>query len=182
MSRSDGLDAYENKLARRARGKYVTMTADTKEIDRFIKAISGDKEGRKVTRNAAIAALELFNIETGKEAADLNLKKSGKGWRKTLSKLSAYKTKASAKSDGSFKAKTGINYKKAVLRVSHLVERGFQHFRAGKVPGNWFRQQAYDKNRDKVMSNFMRNLTWGWGQVAKTGKAPTFSKIRKRFQ
>ena len=182
MSRSDGLHAREDALARRARGRYVGFTSDTRQIDSFIKAVSGNREGRKVTRSAARAALEIFNVETGENAADLNLNPSGKQWRKTLKRSSSYAYKISAKNNGSFSAFTGVNYKKAVLRISHLVERGFQHFRAGKVGGNWYRFQAFAQKRDEVLSKFMRNLMWGREQVGKTGKAPTAAQIRRNFQ
>ena len=166
----------------RKHSKFVGFSADTRQVKDFIKGISGSKEGRKVTRAAARAALEIFNVETGDNAGKLNLKSSGKGWRKLLKKKSSYLYKISARNDGSFKAVTGINYKKAVLRVSHLVERGFQHSKAGKVTGTWYRFKAYEDNQQKVMQMFMRNLKWGWTQTAKTGKAPSASQIRKNFK
>ena len=182
VSWSDGVQAYEDARSRRGAGKLVGFVADTTEINRFVKAVSGDKEGRKVIRNASRAALEIFNVETGDNAAALNLKPSGKQWRKTLKKKASYLYRISAPKSGRFSAKTGINYKKAVLRVSHLVERGFQHFRAGKVTGNWFRYEAFEQNRERVMREAVRNMKWGWEQVAKTGKAPTAAQTRKHFK
>jgi hypothetical protein len=163
-----------------AGSKWVGFTADTKQIQKQIDELTKGQQGRKVVREASKAALQIFNKETAENATKLNLKPSGKGWRKMLKKDSSYKYKASAKNTGTFSAVTGINYKKAVLRISHLVERGFQHFKAGKVSGNWFRMNAFKDNRDKFYDLFSSHMQWGMEQVIKTGKAPSASKMRKR--
>ena len=162
--------------------KFVGFGADTKSLQKQVKGMVGSQQGRKVVREASKAALQIFNQETGENAAALNLKPSGKGWRKLLKKDKAYKYKASAQATGYFSAATGINYKHATLRISHLVERGFQHFRAGKVSGNWFRMEAFQDNKKKVFARFSDNMAWGMEQVNKTGKAPSASKMRKRFK
>tara|TARA_R110001632_G_scaffold67839_1_gene159389 strand:+ start:128 stop:676 length:549 start_codon:yes stop_codon:yes gene_type:complete len=180
-----GIDDFHLRAAEKRRNgsnRFVGFQAETSELRRFINAVSGDKEGRKVIRNASRAALEVFNDATAERAGKLPLKKSGKGWRKMLKKRSSYLYKLSATSVGKFSAETGINYKKATLRISHLVERGFRHFTAGKVSGNWFRMEAYVMNRERVMRETVRNMQWGWEQVAKTGKAPTAAQTRKNFK
>ena len=166
---------------RQGAGRWVGFGADTKGLQKMVKSMVGSQQGRKVVREASKAALTLFNIETGDNAAKLNLKPSGKGWRKLLTKAKAYKYKASAKASGQFSAATGINYGYAILRVSHLVERGFQHFRAGKVSGNWFRMDAFRAKKQQVFNRFAANMAWGFDRMNKTGKAPSASQMRKRF-
>ena len=166
---------------RRGAGKFVGFGADTKSLQKQVNRMVSSQQGRKVVREASKAALQLFNKETGKNAADLNLKPSGKGWRKLLAKDKAYKYKASATASGHFSAVTGINYGYAVLRISHLVERGFQHFRAGKISGSWFRQNAFQEKKQEVFDRFQGNMGWGLDILNKTGKAPSASKMRKRF-
>ena len=151
------------------------------QLRRQIDSLSKGKEGRKVIRAASRAALEVFNMETADNAAELNLKPSGKGWRKALKKKGNYKYSYNVTSGAAFTASTGINYKKnPILAVSHLVERGFNHFKAGRIAGEWYRYDAYEDNYKRIMSNMKNNLIWGWEQVVKTGRAPTASKMRKR--
>ena len=163
--------------------KYVGFSnVDSKRLQKQVKSMVDSKQGRKVVREASKAALQIFNKETAKNAAALDLKPSGKGWRKLLQKDSSYKYKASAKANGSFSASTGINYAKAVLRISHLVERGFRHFKAGKISGNWFRMDAFRDKKQAVFNRFYNNMAWGYDRMNKTGKAPSASQMRKRFK
>jgi hypothetical protein len=166
---------------RQGAGRWVGFGADTKSLQKMVKGMVGSQQGRRVVREASKAALEIFNVETGKNAAALNLKPSGRGWRKLLTKRKAYKYKASATASGHFSAATGINYGYAILRISHLVERGFQHFRAGKVGGNWFRMDAFREKKQEVFNRFAANMAWGFDRMNKTGKAPSASQMRKRF-
>ena len=165
----------------RVRRGWLGFGADNRKLEQQIKSMANGQQGRKAIREASKAALQIFNKETGKNAAALPLKESGKGWRKLLLKDKAYKYKASAHSTGYFSAVTGINYKHAALRISHLVEMGFRHFHAGKVTARRFRAEAFKTEKPKVMRRFSENLTWAYEQISKTGKAPTASKMRKRF-
>jgi len=180
MSMIDDMQ-LQGRDRRQGAGRFVGFGADTRKLQKQVKSMVDSQQGRKVVREASKAALTLFNIETGKNAAALNLKPSGKGWRKLLQKASSYKYKASATATGHFSAATGINYAKAILRISHLVERGFQHFRAGKVGGNFFREGAFRTEKKNVLRRFSANMTWGYAQLQKTGKAPSASQMRKRF-
>ena len=176
----DGVDREERRRGRGNPG-FVGFGADTTELRRFIKAVKGDKQGRKVVREGSKAALSLFNEETKANVKELPLKKSGKGWRKAMQAKGAYKYKASCNPKGYFEAKTGINYKKKpILAVSHLIEYGFEHPQAGWVEGTWYRWEAFQAKKKEVMKTAVENMKWGWQQVAKTGKAPNQGKYLKR--
>ena len=176
----DGVEAYERKRSRATAG-YLGFGADTRELQRFIDVVSHDAKGRRVVRNAATASLQLFNVAAGKNAKELPLKKSGKGWRKKIAAKGSYKYEAKCQPSGFFHAVTGINYRKhPILSVSHLVEAGFNHPHTGWVEGNWYRWEAFKKNRQRVMHDAVEGMRWGWLQVAKTGKVPSIAKIRNR--
>lgn len=152
-----------------------------RELQRTIDKITKGPAGRKVLRNASRAALEVFNVETGDEAGKLKLKKSGKGWRKALTKLGNYKYYISARNSATFTAATGVNYKKAkVLNVTHLVEQGFKHFKIGKISGHWFRHGAFEKNYKRIMNSLKDNIAWGMNTYIRSGKVPSASQMRKR--
>ncbi len=174
--------AMQAEARKRGAGKFVGYSGNLGELRSQLRAITDSKEGRKLTREAAKAALVKFNIETGKNAAALNLKPSGKAWRKKLQQLTSYRYKGQARRGGYFGAQTGINYAKAkakVLKISHLVEQGFQHFRAGKISGNWFRKDAFHDAYGEVEERFATYVEWGWQQLVNTGKAPTAKQMRK---
>jgi len=173
-------------LRRRGRGYGPNRTAIyvddslNKSLNRLVRAYNGSSAGRKVIRNAYRSGLEVFNQETGEEAAKLNLKKSGKGWRKLIKKRGSYGYKVQVLK-ATAKAWTGINYKKNKnLRISHLIDRGFKHISGKTVGGNWFRRKAFNKARRKVFKTITDNLMWGMQQVSMTGKAPSASQMRKR--
>ena len=73
------------------RQSYMTGTVDTRKLDKMLNELQLEgREGKKVIRQSCRVALELINEETSKQALQLNLKPSGKGWRKALKKKSAF--------------------------------------------------------------------------------------------
>ena len=182
MSMSDGLNAREDAISKRlGLHRMLTVVADTSELKRMSDMLTKSKEGRKAARNSAKASLRVFNIYTGIEASKLKLKKSGKNWRKTLTKKGSYRYKTSARTGGVVSATTFINYKKAVLKISHLVEEGFKHFKLGKISGHWFRKNAFDNNYKKVQRIFLQNMQYSYNHMLRTGRAPTESKLARRY-
>ena len=162
--------------ARTRNGGFITGTVDTRDVDRLLRELSQGKEGRKLIRNASRVALEIFNEETAKNAKELNVVPSGKQWRKTLQKKGSYKYRAQM-SKGRFHFWSGISYK-GILKVSHLVERGFKHVSGKFIPGQWFRMRAYEQNRAKVMRMFKSYMERGMDIIASSGKAPSLKNLR----
>ena len=80
---------------------------------------------------------------------------------------------------GGFFFYTAVNYKKPVLRISHLIEKGFRHVFSGNVRGFWFRQEAFDKKRSETLKTLEKNLKVGMELRASNKKAPTLSQFRK---
>ena len=161
----------------------LTVYADTKELENMAQALIGKgKNGQIAARNSASASLRVFNKWTGVEASKLKLKKSGKNWRKALTKAGSYKYRASARSDGAVvHATTFVNYKKAVLKISHLVEEGFRHFKVGKISGHWFRKNAFDKHYRQVQRVFIRNMEFSYRELLRTGKPVSIGRLAKRY-
>lgn len=161
-------------------GGYITGTADTKDVDRLLRQLSQGKEGRKLIRRASQVSLEYFNEKTYENASQLPLNKSGKNWRKTLKKKGSFKYR-SKMSGGRFHFWTGVVYK-GILKVSHLVERGFTHVNGAKVAGNWYRKKAFEQNRNHVMFKFKRYMERGMDMLYTSGKAPTLRDLRNLTQ
>ena len=168
-------------IKRRGHTRMIRVQADTSELQRTAKQLTATKEGRKATRNSAKASLRIFNVQTGIEAARLKLKPSGKHWRKTMTKKGSYTYKTSAKQGGVVRATTGINYKKPVLRISHLVESGFKHPEHGFVRGLLYRYHAFEKNYKRVQDTFLKNMQYSINYMLRTGRAPTESKLARRY-
>jgi len=153
------------------------MTIDSDPIQQLMRDLDS-KEGRKVIRHSARLGLEVINDQTSENAKDLKLKKSGKGWRKMLQKRSSYKYKFKNTGRSNFSAVSGINYRKPILRISHLVERGFNHISGTRVWGNWFREHAFATERDKVMKVFATAMGYGLEMLSNSGKAPGLKTLR----
>lgn len=163
-------------------GGYITGTIDTRQVDKFISELRNGKQGRRLIRNASRVALELFNEETGNNARELDLKPSGKKWRRLLGRRTSYAYRAKM-SGQRFQFWTGVNYKKPVLRISHLVERGFRHAATGKrIAGQWFRREAFQRNQRRVMRRFADAMSRGADIITATGKAPSVGTLRRLEQ
>ena len=165
--------------AARGHRKYGYLILEKDPVNELIKELQGGKQGRKLLRNASRVTLEFFTEQTYEEVMKLDLKKSGKGWRKALKKKGSYKYKSKGTAKGTFSFWTGINYaKQSILKVSHLVERGFSHADAGRVRGLWFRDAAFKLNRPKAMKLFSNSLMKGMDILAGTKRAPTLKELR----
>ena len=159
---------------------YVTGTVDTRQLDKMLKELELEgREGKKVIRQSCRVALETINEQTSKDASQLNLKPSGKGWRKALKKWSGFIYKNRKNGRGRFWFYSAINYKKPILRISHLVEKGFQHVKAGFVSGNWYRLGAFEKRRAQALRDLEKSLRYGMGYIAKGEKVPGLVQYRK---
>ncbi len=162
------------------RQSYVTGTVDTRSLDKLLKKLELEgKEGKKVIKQSCRVALEVINEETVEQALELNLRPSGKGWRKALKLKSAFIYKDRKIRKGSFWFYSAINYKKPILRISHLVEKGFQHIKAGFVPGNWYRRSAFRAKRVQALRELEKALMHGMGFIAKGEKVPGLVQYRK---
>jgi len=153
---------------------------DRSSLDQTINELRQGREGVKLVKSCLSIAHDEFRDKTKDEISVLRLKKSGKGWRRTARKNGSYKKKLKV-DNKKFKTHSGLNYAKAnILRVSHLVERGFNHVRSGKkIAGLFFRQKAYAKNKDAVLKKLHANLLRGINILARTGKAPSIKDLRK---
>ena len=162
------------------RQSYMTGTVDTKSLDKILNELQLEgKEGKKVIRQSCRVALELINEETSKQALELDLKPSGKGWRKALKKKSAFIYKNRKNRRGRFWFYSAINYKKPILRLSHLIEKGFQHVQAGFVSGNWYRKTAFEQKRTRALAQLEKSLKHGMGFIARGEKVPGLVQYRK---
>ncbi len=166
--------------------KPPSFKVDAKDLDKKIDELLVGKEGRKVLRRSSQVALEPFNDATVKIVNSLKLKPSGRGWRKALRrKSSAFKfrwtgleSRSWAKTgNNKFSATTGVNYKIKVLKLTHLVEAGFRHI-GGRVPGNFFREKAFDQGSLKSMKHFRHALYRSYQYLIRTGKAPGLKQTR----
>lgn len=161
----------------------MKFSLNATDLDKKFDELINGKEGRKVLRRSSQVALETFNEATVKQVKQIPLKKSGKGWRKALSrKSSAFKyawTGLDKKKGGKFSATTGVNYKIPILRLTHLVESGFNNVKSGrKVKGHFFREKSFDTNALKGMRQFRNALFRSYDFLAKTGKAPGLKMTR----
>jgi len=168
--RKPGYDYYR-------KGGYITGTVDTKEVDKLIRKLHKGKEGRKLIRQASRVALELFNEETAEQVSQLDLTPSGKKWRKEMKKKGSYAYRAKMSGDR-YHFWTGVNYKKTVLRITHLVNDGFKHKQAGKIAGFFFREKAFELKRAEVMRRFKSYMERGIDIIRATGKAPGLKTLR----
>ena len=157
------------------------ISVDTHAVEAMMERLMlNDKEGEKIVKHACRLALEVINEETGVQASQLNLKDSGKGWRKMMTKVrSSYIYRTRRIFSGGFFFYTAVNYKKPVLRISHLIEKGFRHLFSGNVRGFWFRKEAFEKKRHETLRTLENNLRVGMTLRAENTKAPTLSQFRK---
>ena len=147
-----------------------------------LRGITETQEGRKIARNASAAAIEIFNVETGKEASKMSFKSTRKLWRKAIKQAGSYKTKSFATREG-FGAVTGLNYaKKPILSISHLIEKGFRHVKAGFVKARPYRETAFQKKDRKVRDQTEALISWGIQQYMRTGKAPTVGQMKRHMK
>ncbi len=161
---------------------YVTATVDTRSIDRLLADLeAAGKQGKKAIKHSARIALEVINEETSQKAQDLPLKPSGKGWRRMIKRKTSFVYRTRRTKNYSFWFFTAVNYRKETLRISHLIEKGFQHARGTKVPGNWYRAAAFEKKRSEALKRFESNLLWGLRLIARGKPIPNLTKYRKRL-
>ena len=154
------------------------MTIQSDGLDPIMKALNS-KEGRKVIRNSGRVALETFNEETAENAKNLPLSPSGKKWRKKMARKGSYTYKSKNAGKSNFSFWSGVNYKKKELRITHLVEAGFQHPSGKQVTGHWFRKDAYRENRGRVVAQFKRLMLTGNDILLGSGKAPGLKTLRQ---
>ncbi len=140
----------------------------------------GSRDSKKMAAHACRAAQEVINEQTQDNAQDLPLKHSGKGWRKLLGKKTGsfvYKMRRSQKT--SFFHYSAINYKKPVLRISHLIEKGFKHVSGRRVKGHYFRLAAFERSRTKAMKVLHKALAKGYEGMGEGKKTPTYAQFKK---
>jgi len=165
------------------RTNYLTGTIDARNVDRMLEKLKLEgKEGKKVIKNSCRVALEMINEETSDKGSALKLKPSGlgkRGWRATLKKRSAYIYRNRRNRAGRFWFYSAINYKKPILRLSHLIEKGFKHVGVGFVAGNWFRDKAFRKKRSQALDYLNKNLLYGMKFISTGKKVPNLTQYRK---
>ena len=188
MARFDKRETVQDKITRRnrqlgIRGKgYITGTVDTKDVENLMnRLIELDKgEGKKAMKHACRMALEVIDEETREEAEDLPLRTPArKGWRQTLKKKTAFTYKLRRVKTRSFWFYSAVNYRKPQLRISHLVEKGFKHVKAGWVSGHWYRKDAFREKRATAMKTLELNLLYGLDKIRKGEKIPNITQWRK---
>ncbi len=162
---------------------YVTGSIDTRDVERLMnRLIAFDKkEGMKAVKHACRTALVVVDKEAVDEALKLKLssRMTKKGWRKTLQSRTAFSYKLRRVKSKSFWFYSAVNYKKPILRVSHLVEKGFKHLNAGFIPGNWFRKSAFRKKKAKAMKVLELNLLYGIDMIRRGKKVPNITQWQK---
>ncbi len=181
MARFDKRETQRQRDSRTGiRGSSLGAIVDTKDTDRLLKSLElKNKEGKNVIKKSCRMALEIINEETAREAAALNLKDSGKGWRKLLTKKGSYIYRNRRNSAGKFWFYTAINYKKPILRISHLVEKGFNHVKSGLVAGHSYRKEAFRKKQKQALKTLELNLLYGLDLINRGKKIPNLSQWRK---
>ena len=89
-----------------------------------------------------------------------------------------YKTRRSKTT--SFWFYTAVNYRKPILRITHLVELGFKHLTSGFVPGEFFRKDGFNKKRHQALKSLEKNLLYGITSfLLPKKKVPNLSQYRK---
>lgn len=169
---------------------YVTGSVDFADVEKMMNRMLDldKKQGKKAMKHACRMALEVIDEETGKEALDLRLnpKMRKKGWRQTISKRNRsgnitgafnYKLRRSKRS--SFWFYSEVNYRKPVLRVSHLVEKGFTHIKHGWVSGHWFRKDAFRQKRAQALKVLELNLLYGLDLLRRGKPIPNITQWKK---
>ena len=151
-----------------------------KQLEKTINVVAGQgREGKKLLKHASRIALEPINEETAERAQQLQLVPSGKGWRKLLKRKSSYVYKERRTRAYRFWFYTAINYKRSLLRVSHLVEKGFKHPHAGRVAGSWYRAEAFEARRREALTLFDKALRYGLEFIGTGRKVPGLRELRK---
>ena len=162
---------------------YITGGVDTRDVENLMnRLISFDKkEGKKAVRHACRMALEVIDAESVDNALNLKLtsRQAKKGWRQTLKTRTAFTYKMRRVKAKSFWFYSAINYKKPILRISHLVEKGFKHVAGSFVPGNWYRKQAFRAKKAKAIKVLELNLLYGIDLIRRGKKVPNISQWRK---
>lgn len=162
---------------------YVTGSIDTRDVERLMnRLIAFDKkEGNKAMKHACRTALEIIDEETVDKALSLKLRQTQakKGWRQTLKTRSAFTYKVRRVKAKSFWFYSAVNYKKPILRISHLVEKGFKHFAGSFVPGNWYRKNAFRAKKAQAMKVLELNLLYGIDMIRRGKKVPNITQWRK---
>ena len=156
------------------------MDVDARAVELMFDKMIGSKDSKKMAAHACRAAQEVINAQTQDNAEQLKLKDSGKGWRKLLGKKTGsfiYKLRRSRKT--SFFQYSAINYKKPMLRISHLVEKGFRHVGGGFVKGLWYRARAFEQKRTEAMKVLHKALAHGYEEIGEGKKTPTYAQFKK---
>ena len=189
MARFDKRESGRQRQARRDRQAgikgfgYVTGSIDTRDVERMMNRLIdlNKKEGTKAVKHACRMALEVIDQETVDQALSLKLNSTmrKKGWRKTLKTRTAFAYKLRRVKSKSFWFYSAVNYKKPMLRISHLVEKGFKHVFAGFVPGNWYRKTAFRQKRTKALKVLELNLLYGLDMIRRGNKVPNITQWRK---
>ncbi len=157
---------------------YITGSVDTRAADKLLRELElQGKEGKKAIKHSSQLALEVISRETSEQAAEIDFK-PGPGWRKAMSKPSAFVYKQRRNRAGQFWFYSAINYKKPILRLSHLIEKGFNHWKAGFVAGHWFRREAFQKDQLEALKTFKRGMQYGMSLIAKGKKVPNMKQYR----
>ena len=170
----------DTKAGIKGRG-FVTGSADTKDVEQMMNRLldMNSKEGKKAVKHASRMALELIDDETREEVWSLKLQNSGKGWRKAFAARSAFKYKLRRVKSNSFWFYSAVNYKNKILRISHLVEKGFAHVAGVFVPGNGYRKKAFRTKRNKALKVLELNLLLGLDYVRRGKAIPNITNWRK---
>ena len=158
---------------------------DAKEVNRLFRSLSMEgKQGKKAIRQACQLALQVIDDETGHKAGAIRFKSAPRPqpFRKAIKKRSGYRFKKVRNRARRFWMRSMVSYRKAPLKISHLVEKGFRHFQTGKkVPGYWFREKAFESKKDEAMRVLRRALLQGMSNVSNNRKM-SLTELRGRVR
>lgn len=155
------------------------IDVDTRAVELMFEKMIGSRDSKKMAKHACRAAQEVINDQTSDNAQGLPLKDSGKGWRKLISKKTAFQYKMRRSRKTSFWHFSAINYRKPVLRISHLIEKGFKHISGRRVRGHYYRLAAFERTRTKAMKVLHKALAKGYEDMGEGKKTPTYAQFKK---
>ena len=155
-----------------SRGKSVQIN-DTQVLSLFNKLASQGRVGRHNVQKACQIATEIIREETIDQAKQIPYKtksRRAKSFRKMIVKNSAYKFLRVKARNNRFWFRDKVNYKKPVLKIAHLVERGWTHVGGRHITGYWFRLAAFNIKKDKAMRVLLKALYVGLDSTANDKK------------
>ncbi len=158
------------------------IDVDTSGVEKMFNNLIGSRDGKKAAKHACRAAQEVINKQTQDNAQNLKLKTSGKGWRKAIDKAGAFSYKMRRSRKTSFWHYSAVNYRKPILRITHLIENGFNHVAGRFVPGRFFRLKAFELKRRAALKMLEESLAYGYRQLSVGNSIPSYKQFRKRVR